>query len=267
MPVYFAHDYVQRTMRLTAFSRSWPSLFVAARGTRSSLHVDQWSGHFFMAQVRGVKRWTIFHRSSTPHLRPSWSRGTLDPAMPPLEEQEAMGMSPRAMRWDVDLAPGEVLFVPGGAAHAVSNLDATVAFAGNFIDDTNLDRALVDLRLMGRKRGEQMMQSFYAARRGGIRRPRLRDDLPTTTTTTTTRSIRRVASCARRSTSPGAVSTSSERAVPNAARGAASRVVEEIERPELERPWDANRRPMSMNMPRTRHTRVSRHPHRHDSRP
>ena len=82
--------------------------------------------------------------------------------MPPLEEQEAMGMSPRAMRWDVDLAPGEVLFVPGGAAHAVSNLDATVAFAGNFIDDTNLDRALVDLRLMGRKRGEQMMQSFYA---------------------------------------------------------------------------------------------------------
>ena len=162
VPAYFAHDYVQRTMRLTAFSRSWPSLFVAARGTRSSLHVDQWSGHFFMAQVRGVKRWTIFHRSSTPHLRPSWSRGTLDPAMPPLEEQEAMGMSPRAMRWDVDLAPGEVLFVPGGAAHAVSNLDATVAFAGNFIDDTNLDRALVDLRLMGRKRGEQMMQSFYA---------------------------------------------------------------------------------------------------------
>ena len=82
--------------------------------------------------------------------------------MPPLEEQEAMGMSLRAIRWDVDLAPVEVLFVPGGAAHAVSNLDATVAFAGNFIDDTNLDRALVDLRLMGRKRGEQMMQSFYA---------------------------------------------------------------------------------------------------------
>ena len=111
VPAYFAHDYVQRTMRLTAFSRSWPSLFVAARGTRSSLHVDQWSGHFFMAQVRGVKRWTIFHRSSTPHLRPSWSRGTLDPAMPPLEEQEAMGMSPRAMRGRRSRA-GEVLFVP-----------------------------------------------------------------------------------------------------------------------------------------------------------
>jgi len=162
VPAYFAHDYVQRTMRLTAFSRSWPSLFVAARGTRSSLHVDQWQGHFFMAMVRGTKRWTVFHRSSTPHLRPSWSRGTLDPAMPPLEEQEEMGMSPRATRWDVDLAPGEVLFVPGGAAHAVSNLDATVAFAGNFIDDTNLDRALFDLRLMGLKQGEQMMQSFTA---------------------------------------------------------------------------------------------------------
>lgn len=164
MPAYFAHDYVQRTMRLTAFSRSWPSLFIAARDTRSTLHVDQWAGHFFMAMVRGTKRWTIFHRDSVPHLRPSWLRGTLDPAMPSVEAQEALegGISPHAIRWDVDLGPGEVLFVPGGAPHAVHNLDSTVAFAGNFIDDTNLERALFDLRLMGLNQGELMMRSHDA---------------------------------------------------------------------------------------------------------
>ncbi|CEG00182.1 JmjC domain [Ostreococcus tauri] len=162
LPKYFAHDYVQRTMRLTAFSRSWPSLFVAAKDTRSTLHVDQWQGHFFMAMIRGTKRWTVFHRDATPFLRPSWLRGTLDPAMPALEEQCASGLSEHAARWDVDLGPGEVLFVPGGAPHAVHNLDSTVAFAGNFVDDANLERALVDLKLMGLNQGERMMESFIA---------------------------------------------------------------------------------------------------------
>ena len=218
MPVYFAHDYVQRTMRLTAFSRSWPSLFVAARGTRSSLHVDQWSGHFFMAQVRGAKRWTIFHRSSTPHLRPSWSRGTLDPAMPPLEEQEAMGMSPRAMRWDVDLAPGRCYSPGRRRARGVQprrHGGLRREFHRRHESRSRARRSSSD----GSKTGRTDDAKFLRARRGGIRRRRPRRRSPTTTTTTTTtRSIRRVASCARRSTSPGAVSTSSERAVPNAAR-------------------------------------------------
>ena len=166
VPAYVAHDYMQRTMRLTAFSRSWPSLFVAAKNTRSSLHVDQWQGHFFMAMVRGTKRWTVFSRESLAFLRPSWSRGTLDPAMPPLEEQEEMGMLPLprefgARRWDVDLGPGEVLFVPGGSPHAVRNLDCTVAFAGNFVDDVNLDRVLEDLKLMAAK-DPALMESYRA---------------------------------------------------------------------------------------------------------
>ena len=182
MPKYFAHDYLQKTMRMTAFSRSWPSLFVAARDTRSSLHVDQWHGHFFMAMVRGTKRWTVFDRGSTAFLRPSWLRGTLDPAMPNLEDQglyydpsatadedeenddaRASSVQRRlAKRWDVDLGPGEVLFVPGGAPHAVHNLDCTVAFAGNFVDDTNIDRALYDLKLMGLNQGARMMETGFA---------------------------------------------------------------------------------------------------------
>jgi solute carrier family 25 thiamine pyrophosphate transporter 19 len=86
--------------------------------------------------------------------------------MPPLEEQEEMGMIPLplefgARRWDVDLGPGEVLFVPGGSPHAVRNLDCTVAFAGNFVDDVNLDRVLEDLKLMAAK-DPALMDSFRA---------------------------------------------------------------------------------------------------------
>jgi len=61
VPALFAHDWLLRTRHLHAFSRSWPSLFVGAAGTRSSLHIDQWVGHFWMAQLQGEKLWTIFH--------------------------------------------------------------------------------------------------------------------------------------------------------------------------------------------------------------
>ena len=77
---------MQRT-RTYAFSAR-PSLFVAAPGTRSSTHVDQWTGNFWMAMVHGVKRWTLFHADDVPLLSPDYGRGTLDPAFPRLHEME-----------------------------------------------------------------------------------------------------------------------------------------------------------------------------------
>lgn len=205
VPRYFAHDFLQRTRYSHAFTASWPSLFVAAPHTRSSLHVDQWQGNFWMAMVRGTKRWSLFHADDIPFLAPDYSRGTLDPAFPHMHVMDdaharargtssstatsskstvgagAMGKQsagaaaavaagvgssevyhpcdeypflPFARRHDVDLGPGEVLFVPGGWPHVVHNLDVTVSYAGNFVDESNLDRALDDLKLLGAKYGE-----------------------------------------------------------------------------------------------------------------
>ena len=42
-------------------------------------------------------------------------------------------------RWEVTLGPGELLFVPAGAAHAVTNLSHTAAISANFVDSTNLE--------------------------------------------------------------------------------------------------------------------------------
>ena len=208
VPRYFAHDFMQRTRLTHAFSASWPSLFVAAPGTRSSTHVDQWTGNFWMAMVRGVKRWTLFHADDVPLLSPDYGRGTLDPAFPRLHEMErerrahfegglseegsdeanrsseaedvfdasdaeklgfvgAAGegphpLAPLARRWDVDLGPGEVLFVPGGFPHVVTNLGVTVSFAGNYVDESNLDAALRDLDLLGAKYGEGMRATHTA---------------------------------------------------------------------------------------------------------
>jgi uncharacterized RmlC-like cupin family protein len=37
----------------------------------------------------------------------------------------------------------QTLFVPGGAPHLVVNLSDTVAFAGNFLDESNFEAAML----------------------------------------------------------------------------------------------------------------------------
>ena len=185
IPRYFAHDFLQRTRYAHAFTASWPSLFVAAPHTKSSLHVDQWRGNFWMAMVKGTKRWTLFHADDAAFCAPDYARGTLDPAFPRLHEMDearakasgskaggagqsaspfrgAFPFLPFARRWDVDLGPGEVLFVPGGFPHVVHNLGVTVSFAGNYVDESNLDAALRDMALLGAKYGDAMRKSHDA---------------------------------------------------------------------------------------------------------
>ncbi|CAE7940190.1 unnamed protein product, partial [Symbiodinium necroappetens] len=74
----------------------------------------------------------------------------------------------RARRIDIDLEEGEVLFVPGGAPHLVVNLTDTAAFAGNFLDDSNLEAAMADIKEMAaneqKKKAEPgPMQGFLSA--------------------------------------------------------------------------------------------------------
>ena len=163
VPAYFSHDWLQRTRSLHAFSRSWPSLFVGATGTRSSLHIDQWKGHFWMAQLSGAKRWTIFHPDDAWCLSPSWDAAAprLEPIFPSLDEMEA---SPEqypllrlARRVDLTLRAGEVLLVPGGAPHRVRNGasdadgDVSVAIAAELADASNCAAAVADFQLMARR--------------------------------------------------------------------------------------------------------------------
>ena len=219
VPRYFAHDFMQRTRLTHAFSASWPSLFVAAPGTRSSTHVDQWTGNFWMAMVHGVKRMdSVPRRRRAPPL-PGLRTRNPGPGVPeaprdgtraasalrrrtlrrrlrrgePIvggggrfrrERREKLGfvgaagegphpLAPLARRWDVDLGPGEVLFVPGGFPHVVTNLGVTVSFAGNYVDESNLDAALRDLDLLGAKYGRGCARRTRRSTRcGSTRRTR-----------------------------------------------------------------------------------------------
>ena len=153
VPRHFAHCHLKRTRHAHAFSKAWPTLFLGARGTRSTLHLDQWHGHFWMYCLFGCKRWTLFHPDDIALLYPDWSHGGLHPKFPSLYELQAQpGKYPlfaRARRREVIVHAGEVLFVPGGTPHAVENLTDALAVAGNFVDESNLESVLADMRCMG----------------------------------------------------------------------------------------------------------------------
>lgn len=147
LPRYFAHDYLQQTRIPHRYKGSWPTLFIGASGTSSTTHVDRWHGHFWMVQVAGVKRWTLWAPENIELLRPRWECTRLDPSFPSLAElaEDAEVQSRKVV---IELHPGEVLFVPGGTPHAVENLTATIAYAGNFVDDSNIGEVLADLEVL-----------------------------------------------------------------------------------------------------------------------
>lgn len=171
LPRFFSHCYLQQTMRKHCFSRSWPTLFIGAEGSQARLHVDQWHGNFWMYLVSGRKRWSIWHPEDAHLLSPVLEPGKVFPTFPDLSDLEASSCDTgfhRARRIDIDLEEGEVLFVPGGAPHLVVNLTDTVAFAGNFLDDSNLEAAMADIKEMAaneqKKKAEPgPMQRFLSA--------------------------------------------------------------------------------------------------------
>ena len=136
--VFCADDFLKKTRLPHAFT-NWPTLFIGATGSRSLTHVDRWHGHFWMLQISGTKRWSIWPEAEQCLLSPQWST-KYDPSFPPVEQLEGVGSG-----ITFDLKPGELLFVPGGCPHAVRNLDVTVAMAGNFVNATNIERVLADL--------------------------------------------------------------------------------------------------------------------------
>ncbi len=148
LPSWFCkQDYLKRTRLEHAF-RNWPTLFVGAEGTRSLTHVDRWQGNFWMFQIHGRKQWTIWNPAELCLLSPKWT-DKFDPSFPPVEELRGRGHP-----IELDLQPGELLFVPGGTPHAVVNLDLTVAMAGNFVDASNVDRVLAELQQTGLRYGD-----------------------------------------------------------------------------------------------------------------
>ena len=140
-----------------------PTLFLAPRGTGSSLHIDTLQTHFWMMLCHGKKRWRLVSRDDVPFLHPLYLTD-LNPVFPTdlnaLEATasgNALGSSGEALAQvnaemsvhEVLLEPGDLIFVPAGWPHQVDNLETSVAVSANFVDSSNLARSLEEAEALG----------------------------------------------------------------------------------------------------------------------
>ena len=139
IPRYFAQDFLQRTAPGSLYRESWPSLFVGPAGTRSSLHIDAFGSNFWMALFSGRKRWTLFTPDQVPALEPEIPAHSFDPVFGVQNEAAWRARLGAATPMECVLEPGDLLFVPAGCPHTVTNLEPTVALSANFVDTSNFD--------------------------------------------------------------------------------------------------------------------------------
>ena len=115
-----------------------------------------------MLALEGRKAWTIFPRSATPALRPSYAHGhdasfgvDVQPAWDVRDaganvNVDAASDAWQALeRWSCVLERGDLLFVPAGCAHAVTNLTVTAAISANFVSASNAALAVDELSVAG----------------------------------------------------------------------------------------------------------------------
>ena len=125
-----------------------PSVFIGAKGTRSSLHADSAASRFMMALFAGKKRFRLFNASDArcldaSPLPPGDSyRGTYeldafdDAALAAaLAATSADERCAEVAVWEGDLAAGDLIFIPEEWPHAVLNIDDAIGISYNFVDE------------------------------------------------------------------------------------------------------------------------------------
>ncbi|XRA98092.1 JmjC domain-containing protein [Pycnococcus provasolii] len=120
---------------------SWPSIFVGAEGSRSAMHVEAGATSFWMSMLpvpesSGTKRWVLYdaHVRAALHeevpLTPSASHGVFGAGR--ARNRTLFPAASRLSPYVIHLKPGDLLLVPWGMPHTVTNVGGpTLALAGN----------------------------------------------------------------------------------------------------------------------------------------
>lgn len=124
---------------------------------------DAFGSNFWMLLVEGRKHWSFFSARDLPALRPTYPF-SFDPVFPP-DAAAGCGAEPS----EVELAAGELLFVPANCPHEVRNLTATVALSGNYVDESNISACLEALHreALTSARARELRVALAALEEGG----------------------------------------------------------------------------------------------------
>jgi ribosomal protein L16 Arg81 hydroxylase len=104
----------------------YPRIFIGPKGAITPLHMDIWETHAWLAQLVGRKRWILF----SPDQRELLYDCSVQPQNPDFER---FPLFRKAKPVECTIGPGDLIFVPGGWAHEVVSLDATISITHNYM--------------------------------------------------------------------------------------------------------------------------------------
>lgn len=168
VPKYFNED----LFKLTGARRP-PYRWLVLGGSRSGtgIHKDPLGTSAWNTLIKGHKRWCLFPPRTPkevydPPIKPYDHEGIswFDQVYPRFkvrdESNDTRTLGEKLGMIEVLQKPGETIFVPGGWAHVVINLDLTVAVTQNFCSSTNAEYVYLQTRHSRPKLGAKLFREI-----------------------------------------------------------------------------------------------------------
>lgn len=135
--------------------------FMGEEGTKTDLHNG--FTHTLFIQIKGRKKWTMYHPSERFFLDPPAKRFThfYSHANPNKEDDPRYPLLKYAQKYEVTLDKGDVLWLPSLYWHYVENLDSNIGVAFKFVNvpqSFKITKVLTSLILMATK--PSLLESF-----------------------------------------------------------------------------------------------------------
>ncbi|WP_442591406.1 cupin-like domain-containing protein [Pedobacter sp. AW31-3R] len=152
-PDYFNCWYANLPDASRKYNLSW--LYIGARDTFSSLHLDIWNTSAWHCVITGKKLWLFFDKEQQEFLYD----GMVNPFNPDLAKFEKYK---NAKPLICIQEPGDVVFTPGNWWHAVYNLEAGISVTENFINSTNWQNVLTYFQKSDMMKSHKTMSNIVA---------------------------------------------------------------------------------------------------------
>jgi histone arginine demethylase JMJD6 len=138
LPEYFQPNWLDGPLTQPLHSRLHGGRFElyigGAGGKFPVLHFDTWHIHTFLSQIYGVKKYTLFAPDQSRYLYARGNQSQVDLENPDLEK---FPLFVQATRTEVDLGPGEILFVPAGWWHTTKILSPSITVSASRVNASN----------------------------------------------------------------------------------------------------------------------------------
>jgi histone arginine demethylase JMJD6 len=147
LPDYFRPNWLEGSLAQPLNSRLHGGRFElyigGAGGKFPVLHWDTWHIYTFLSQIYGVKKYTLFAPDQTPFLYAQGNKSQIDLENPDLEK---FPLFAKATRIELELHPGEILFVPTGWWHTTKILTPSITVSASRVNASNWREFSRDLK-------------------------------------------------------------------------------------------------------------------------